>query len=302
MPRNGSGTFTVPITYTPNTLASAADVNSNFTDVANALTGSLPRDGQAGMSGQLKLADGALETPGLTFDADPDTGMRRSGSNTLRLVAGGVDIIQISSAGLTLVSGALTGAGTTPVGSGMDYWGTSAPTGWLFAYGQAVSRTTYAALFAALGTAFGSGDGSTTFNLPDKRGRASFGKDNMGGTSANRITVQSGGGGWDGDVLGATGGSETHTLTVAQMPSHRHTGFTDSAGDHVHGQNGTTGGSAAQVATGTNVTALTSPNNFNTGAAGAHTHPFSTSDVGSSAAHNNLPPGITCNYIIFAGA
>ena len=95
-----------------------------------------------------------------------------------------------------------------PVGVIVDYAGTSAPAGWLLCYGQNVSRTTYAALFAAIGVTHGVGDGSTTFTLPDYRGRVSAGKDDMGGTSANRLTNQTNG--VDGDTLGATGGGGAH--------------------------------------------------------------------------------------------
>ena len=98
----------------------------------------------------------------------------------------------------------------------MPYTGVVAPTGWLLCYGQAISRTTYAALYAVMQDSYGAGDGSTTFNLPDLRGRTIAGKDDMGGVSANRLTNQSGG--LDGDTLGAAGGAETHTLTVPELP------------------------------------------------------------------------------------
>lgn len=109
---------------------------------------------------------------------------------------------------------------TFPVGSIVDYAGLTAPTGWLLCFGQAISRTTYAALFAVISTTYGVGDGSTTFNLPDLRGRVIAGQDDMGGSSANRLTGLSGG--VDGDVLGAVGGEEAHTISSSQMPSHTH--------------------------------------------------------------------------------
>lgn len=111
---------------------------------------------------------------------------------------------------------------TTPVGSLQIYAGSTAPTGWLLSFGQALSRTAYAGLFTAIGTTYGVGDGSTTFNLPDLRGRVPAGLDNMGGSAASRLTA--GGAGITGTLLGAVGGTETHTLTSAQSgsPAHQH--------------------------------------------------------------------------------
>lgn len=105
-------------------------------------------------------------------------------------------------------------------GTVFPFAGATAPSGWLLCYGQAISRTTYAKLFGVIGITYGAGDGSTTFNLPDLRGRVAAGKDNMGGTPSNRLTTA--GAGIDGPTLGATGGSQTHTLTEAQMPAHTH--------------------------------------------------------------------------------
>src|SRR6516164_470322 len=104
----------------------------------------------------------------------------------------------------------------------LPFGGTAAtvPTGWLLCYGQAISRTVYAALFAVLGTTYGAGDGSTSFNLPDLRGRAVAGVDNMGGTAAGRLTGATGS--VAGTTLGATGGEETHNLSATEMPSHTH--------------------------------------------------------------------------------
>lgn len=84
------------------------------------------------------------------------------------------------------------------------------PAGWLACDGSAVSRTTYAALFAVLGTTWGAGDGSTTFALPDLRRRTLVG---AGGVATPTL----------GNTVGSTGGAEVHALTVAEMPSHTHT-------------------------------------------------------------------------------
>ncbi len=89
--------------------------------------------------------------------------------------------------------------------------------GWLLCNGAPVSRTTYAVLFARVGTLWGAGDGSTTFNLPDYRGRVPAGADAMGGTPANRLTIFSA-------VLGAAGGDQNaqqDTITVSN-PAHSH--------------------------------------------------------------------------------
>ena len=157
----------------------------------------------------------------------------------------------------------------SPIGTVADYAGASAPDGWLFCYGQAISRTTYADLFAILSTTYGVGDGSTTFNVPDLRGRVTAGQDDMGGTSANRLTGASGG--VDGDVLGGSGGLETHTLTTAQLASHSHgvPGFAGSGG-----------------VVGAQTIGTTSANNFQ------------TSTNGSGSAHNNVQPTFILNKII----
>ena len=96
---------------------------------------------------------------------------------------------------------------TLPIGTQVAYGGTVPPTGWLICDGSAVSRTTYAELFKVIGTSYGAGDGSTTFNLPNKKGRVSAGYDSTNSKF---------------NAIGKKLGEETHTLTVAELAEHNH--------------------------------------------------------------------------------
>lgn len=111
------------------------------------------------------------------------------------------------------VTGATTLSSTTgflPAASVAWYAGSTVPTGWIECDGTAVSRTTYATLFAIIGTTYGTGDGSTTFNLPAQARKTLVGQGGSGtGTLANSV--------------GSTGGAETVTLDTTQIPAHTHT-------------------------------------------------------------------------------
>jgi microcystin-dependent protein len=145
-----------------------------------------------------------------------------------------------------------------PPGSILGWGAAAAPTGWLLCDGSAVSRTTYAALFSAIGTTFGAGDGSTTFTLPNFKGKVLVG---LNGADS------------DFDAINETGGEKTHTLTTDEIPP------LDVAIS-----------SSWTVATGanTNITRVT-----DTAEGG-----FTVKTSGGSGAHNNLQPYITINYII----
>lgn len=122
-----------------------------------------------------------------------------------------------SSGKVPLVQLDASGIGGLPVATILPYAGATAPPqGFCCVTATEVSRVTYDALFSVVGTNYGAGDGSTTFNLPDLRGRTVVGKDNMGGFAANRITATGTGNG------GISGATQSHILTVPQMPAHDH--------------------------------------------------------------------------------
>lgn len=176
----------------------------------------------------------------------------------------------------------------------------AAPDGWLLCFGQSVLRTDYPNLFAAISTTFGSVDG-THFSLPDLRGRVPAGQDDMGGTSANRLTLAVAGG-IDGDVLGGVGGEEAHVLGATELPLHTHSfsGTTSSDGNHAHtslittqsqGYDGVTPAAGSSFGVGT----------MTTSTAGSHNHTVSgTTGTGSggAGAHNVVQPTLILNYAI----
>lgn len=186
----------------------------------------------------------------------------------------------------------------------------STPTGWLLCDGSAVSRATYSDLFSAIGTAYGTGDGSTTFNVPDYRGRTI-----LGAGTGSSLTAR---------ALGDTGGAETHTLTTDEIPSHNHGGTTGSNGAHTHsgttgsggshdhdpggasstgfivasapGGTATGGAGSGWAQTSSTASAGSHTHSFTTGSSGSHTH--SVSSQGGGSAHNNMQPFGVANVFI----
>lgn len=177
-----------------------------------------------------------------------------------------------------------------PLGAGMDYWLPTAPnSSFVFPIGQAISRTTYATLFAAMGTTYGTGDGSTTFNVPDKTGRVSAMKE----ATATRLTTAKVG--VDGGTLGAAGGG-TQTLVTGNLPPYTPAG-TIAASSSTSVSNGTTGlagnsgggfSSGGAFPAPTPMTLATTTTATFTGSA----------QGGTSTPINVAQPTIVCNYIL----
>ena len=189
-----------------------------------------------------------------------------------------------------------------PVGVVEAFAGSNAPNGWLICDGSQVSRSLFPELFSVIGTTYGSGDGFSTFTLPDLRGRTIAGRDgvnNMNNGPTNRLTSTHFGA--SGTALGNSGGSESHTLTTAQLASHNH-GVNDPS--HRHGPSGDEGmnrywqsstGAGAVVQAG----ASYQGNNSIIYTGWASTG-ISIQNNGSGNAHNNTQPTMVLNYIIKA--
>jgi microcystin-dependent protein len=149
---------------------------------------------------------------------------------------------------------------TMPAGIYFPFAGASGdiPAGFLLCDGSAVSRTTYADLFAAIGTLWGAGNGTTTFNVPNLKGRVPVGYD------ASQTEF---------DAVAENGGAKTHTLVEAEMPTHNHNVPADGGTDN-------SGGPYAR---------------YDGGSSGAG---VTTSSKGSGSAHNNLQPYTVSHFII----
>lgn len=220
-------------------------------------------------------------------------------ANSLQYVNGDLWSVNSSGVAFPITSGTSVVApssSNTPAGIVLPYAGSSAPAGYLLADGTAVSRTTYAVLFGVIGTTFGIGDGSTTFNLPNPAGRTIMGVGTYTDSVSGSITR----------TLGQVIGAEKHVITNSELAAHNHGG-----GDHRHQNFVNQAGSNP----------LSNANNSPTqrrllgdaadyGITEVSTTPSTTyigdgslsgaiiSSAGADAAHNNMQPSLGLNYII----
>jgi len=163
-------------------------------------------------------------------------------------------------------------ASSIPSGVTWMYMGASAPTGWLLCDGSSVLRASYAALFAVIGTTYGSADG-THFNLPDLRGRTPVGVGTGTGGGASGTGLPTGGSPLTAVALGTWKGEETHTLIEAELAAHTHTYNNVATSNNITG-----GGTSGNLASLKTVSA--------------------SGSAGSGAAHNNIQPVMGVNFII----
>jgi microcystin-dependent protein len=209
------------------------------------------KDQQTGASGDNFTVGGNLAVTGTTtFTGIPSGPTASAGTNTT----------QLATTAFTLANSVPTGV--------INMWGTgTAPTGYLLCAGAAVSRSTYAALFAVIGTTFGVGDGSTTFNLPNYTNRMPYGT-----------------------TLAATGGSAD-----AVVVSHTHTATSTDSG-HTHGL--TNLATASDTVSGGGITIQTRTNSANTTDTGNAVITTTVASAGVSGTNANLPPYLGINFII----
>ena len=317
--------------------------NDGFTTVGSvdsANLGLLPRAGGT-MTGQLLGDDSSVAgSPAYAFDNDTDTGMFRSGANTIGFSTSGTARVSISDAGLDVVNGlpirlqdssgspfvslkspsALSGNVALTLPSSITNGGflqtdgsgnlsfqivagvpTSAvfcvavatvPTGYLECDGAAVSRTTYAALFAIIGTTYGTGNGSSTFNLPDLRGEFVRGFDNGRGADSGRSIASS---------QGASNASHNHSISLSGTTSTKSlTGNVSRISETFAGAGQATGvfskgsNNDAPLTPGGPDSSPTGSFNFD----GSHNHTFSASGTSGSQGSEARPRNVAMMYII----
>ena len=273
MPFNGSGVFQRVYSWVTDAGASlpisATRMDTDTNDIVSGLNLCLTADGQRKPSANLSMNGFKLTSMAAATTAG--------------------DAVRYEQVGVLAAA-----QGAVPSGTLLDFAGSSAPTGFLLCDGSAVSRTTYAALFTAIGTTWGVGDGATTFNVPDLRGRTAIGSGMGTGLTARTTGTQN-------------IGEESHILTVGELAAHNHVinisdpGHTHTDAGHTHPIAAFTNvAGSVGVPSGAPIDALTT----GTGTGNANIQPNVTgitatsNNNGSGTAHNNMQPSAVVTKII----
>jgi hypothetical protein len=156
MARNGTGTMAVPNSFSANTTIESAKINANFSDFASEITGSLPRDGQVGMTGAFKAASGTAAAPGVTFASNTTSGLYLIGASEIGASAGGTKVASLDSTGWKNATGAKYDA--FPSGTKLLFYSDTAPTGWTIQTASLNDK----ALRVVSGSGAGGGTGGVT--------------------------------------------------------------------------------------------------------------------------------------------
>ncbi len=296
MPSDANGVYSLPSGYQAVTgeTIQASQHNPPLEDLASAMSQRLMRSGVAPMTGPLKSSDGSVGSPGLQFNSSSSTGFYKT-ANGIGISINGTKVAEFTSSG-----------GSRMIGEMIPWTLLNVPAGWVFPCGQTLSRTTYADLWTIAqdeisngSSFFNNGNGSTTFGIGDMRGNVPAGRDNMGGSAAGRLTSTYLGS--DPTVLGATGGSQSSTLVIANLPPYTPSGtvtnvsVTSSAQfqDTLGGADtaNLTGGASSYPKAHYSTVTSTGTASFNGAAQGGTSTPVRT-----------LPPILVCNYILYVGA
>lgn len=270
LPFTNAGVFNPKITFVDGTPATAEDQNTQDGDIAGGLTQCMTRGGLAPATANIPMG-------GFKFT---NLGPGSAATDSVNY-------------------GQIAGPGSSnPTGEIIIFAGLTVPAGFLFCNGAAVSRIAYPNLFAAIGTTYGSGDGGTTFNVPDMRGNVAAGADNIGGTPANRLP---------GYNVGTAGGSAAITLIANQLPV---AAYTDTGHDHAitdpdHSHAATSpgqfvetgGGSAGELSAGTGLNVQSSTQPATTGIT-INTATANITNAGGGQGHSNVQPTLAFNYLI----
>ena len=317
LPAGTKDVFSVVDPAAREVIAIAGTANLALADLGNTVVFSGGAAATLNLPAVAAVASGAgwlvLNVGSAALTIDPNASEIINGQASIALMPGMTAHILRSGAGW--VAG-IFGHGRL-IGEYVQVAGPNLPPFCVWPNGQNLSRSSYATLFAAIGTTYGAGDGAISFGTPDVRGRALFGLDNLGGAAASRIT--SGVSGINAAALGNAGGDQrigTHGHAASQA-AHNHTGSTDSRGGYgsIYGLRYTDHRGANGI-----FSFATGPNSWdanngqsNTWSASldtTHAHnvsignaapPVTVSDFAGGASAN-MPPMLICTVALFAGA